>query len=86
MACDCTVLDLCLQTNHLLDNACREVVYEFLFKMFQSYSFKQRLILSLAANYGTVVEKRRQSRKHEIYSISVQVFTSAEMSMLLLKN
>lgn len=38
--CTCTPMDLCMQTNHLLDNAGREVVYNFFFKMFQSYRWK----------------------------------------------
>ena len=32
--CTCTALDLCMQTNHLLDNDVREIVYEFVFKLF----------------------------------------------------
>ena len=38
--CTCTTLDLCFQTNGLLDNPTREIVYDFFFKMFQSYHFK----------------------------------------------
>lgn len=38
--CSCTPLDLCMQTNYLLDNNVRETCYQLLFKLFQSYRFK----------------------------------------------
>jgi hypothetical protein len=49
--CTCTALDLCMQTNSLLDDSTRELVYLFLFSMFQAYHFKQCLTHSYAANY-----------------------------------
>lgn len=75
-------MDLCLQTNNLLDNDTRELVYDFFFKMFQSYRFKQNLTLSFASNYDKVINKTEES-DHEISTIGVQVLTSAEMSMII---
>ena len=49
--CTCTTLDLCLQTNSLLDEPTKQIVYDLFFKMFQSYHFKQCLILSYGSNY-----------------------------------
>ena len=54
--------------------------------MFQSYSFKQFLTISLATNYKAVMENKQTHYHHEISSISVQVLTSAEMTMLILRD
>ena len=83
--CSCTPLDLCMQTNHMLDNVTREIIYNLLFCLFQSYRFKQYLTLSLTANYSSIICKTADS-EHDIASIGVQVFTSDEMSMLIYKN
>ena len=32
--CSCTALDLCMQTNYLLDDETRQIVYDLFFKMF----------------------------------------------------
>ena len=82
--CSCTPMDLCLMTNGLLDNEGRDLVYNFFFKMFQSYKFKQHLTLSFASNYGSIINKTQDS-EHEISSIGVQVLTSSEMSMIIYK-
>ena len=63
----------------------KKSVYDFIFKLFQSYTFKQNLTLSFGANYEKVMCKMKQ-QNHDISSLSVQVMTSAEMTMLLLKN
>ena len=52
--------------------------------MFQSYNFKQHLTLSFAANYEPIMEKA-DHHDHEVCNISVQVMTSAEMTLLILK-
>ena len=80
--CSCTPLDLCMQTNYMLDDRTRKIVYDLFFKMFQSYHFKQALTLSFAANYGKIMMKDDES-EHGISSIGVQVLTSDEMSMLI---
>jgi len=58
-------------TNHLLNNSTREQVYSFFFQMFQSYSFKQFLTISLATNYKAVMENKQTHYHHEISSIPV---------------
>jgi len=74
-----------MQTNVKLDNDTREVIYNLLFTMFQSYRFKQYLTLSLTANYKHIIRKTENS-EHDISSIGVQVFTSDELSMLIYKH
>lgn len=74
-----------MQTNHMLDNETRRIIYDLLFALFQSYRFKQYLTLSLTANYGSIICKTAES-EHDIASIGVQVFTSDEMSMLIYTN
>ena len=70
--CTCTVLDLCIQTNYLLDDKTQALVYEFFFKMFQSYTFKQDLTLSFSSNYHWAQKKQRSgSNMHGISAISV---------------
>lgn len=83
--CSCTPLDLCMQTNNMLDNETREVIYNLLFSLFQSYRFKQYLTLSLTSNYSSIVCKEA-NEEHDISSIAVQVFTSDEQSMLIYRN
>ena len=38
--CSCTCLDLCLQTNNVLDEKTKKLIFDFFFQMFQSYHFK----------------------------------------------
>jgi hypothetical protein len=83
--CSCSALDLCLQTNALLDDETRTLVYNLFFKMFQSYHFKQCLMLSIAANYASIMAHKQQTEK-DISQINVQVMTSDEMCILVFKN
>ena len=69
--CTCTPLDLTMQTNRLLlVTEQRKLIYEFYFKMFQSYKFKQILGLSFAANLHALVSERKY-REHCLSSIGV---------------
>ena len=68
--CSCTPLDLCMQTNSLLDNEGRESCYQLLFKLFQSYRFKQYLTLSLTANYSYIICQSEES-ENEIAAVGV---------------
>ena len=83
--CTCTTLDICMQTNRFLDNPTREIVYDFLFKMFQSYHFKQCLTHSYAANFNSIKHDHLND-DNDINSIGVQVLTSDEMTLLIVKN
>lgn len=84
--CTCSAYDLCLQINSMLDNQTRELFYEFHFKMFESFEFKQRLTLALTANYNSVMATKAKDSKYHICNINVQVMTSQEMTILLFEN
>ena len=57
-----------------------------MFKLLQSYSFKQSLSLSLASNYESLWHKYPPHAEHKISSISVQVLTSAEQTLLIISS
>ena len=85
--CTCSVLDLLLQTNNAVNDQTRKLVYDFLFKLFQSYNFKQCLTSSFGANYEAIMDDQNlKEDNHHISSISVQVLTSSEMAMIILSN
>jgi hypothetical protein len=74
-----------MQINFLVTNRSRRTLYDFTFKMFKSYEFQLFLTLSYASNYEAIAAKA-MNNQHEIYGIGVQVLTSAEMTLLILKN
>lgn len=76
-----------MQVNHLVSNQAREVFYSLIMKLFQCYEFKRCLTISFSANYESIMlNQNRHLDNNHISSISVQVLTSAEMSMLILAN
>lgn len=83
--CTCNVMDLTLQSNHLLEKDQRKIVYEFYFKMFQSFKFKQILGLSFVANISTLTSERK-FEEADIMSIGVQVLTVDDIALTIMKN
>ena len=78
-------MDLTFQTNHKLsENKLRKLVYEFYFKMFQSFKFKQILGLCFAANFE-VITIERDSKNNNIGQIGVQVLTIDDISLMIMK-
>ena len=69
-----------------MDEPTKKIIYDLFFKMFQSYHFKQCLILSFASNYENVMEKAGNESDSNISSIGVQVLTSPEICGILLSN
>lgn len=70
-----------------MNDQTRKLVYDFLFKLFQSYNFKQCLTSSFGANYEAIMDDQNlKEDNHHISSISVQVLTSSEMAMIILSN
>eukprot|EP00347_Sterkiella_histriomuscorum_P017752 403348132 len=82
--CVCNSLDLTFQTNHFMLPAQKTQIYEFYFKLFQSFKFKQLLGLSFAANFEVITIERPDSH-HNIGSIGVQILTIDEIGLMIMK-
>jgi hypothetical protein len=76
-------MDLTFQVNHKLIPKTKNMIYEFYFKMFQSFKFKQNLGLSFAANIE-ILTVERSTNENNLGSIGVQILTIDEISLMIL--
>jgi hypothetical protein len=60
------------------------MIYEFYFKMFQSFKFKQNLGLSFASNIE-ILTMERTPNDNNLGSIGVQILTIDEISLMILQ-
>jgi len=83
--CSCSPLDICLQSNTRLSNPCKVLVYDFMFQMFESYHFKETLIISFASNMEHLMTFKELTQ-YDLCQLGVHLFTSSALAKLVLEN
>ena len=86
LLCTCTALDLTFQVNHHMSKDVKKLLYEFYFKLFQSFKFKQHLGLSFSANFEIVSMKRDDKEKYCLGSIGVQILTIDDIGLMIMQD
>ena len=82
--CTCNPLDLTMMTNHLCTRGIQKLIYEFYFKLFQSFKFKQALGISFAANFDDLVFLN-PSDGNRLATIGVQILTIDDIALKIIK-